>query len=179
LSTSARRLVDGKGAARVVSLLRATKNVQVRCATADDRHLLWEWANDPEVRAASLSMDSISWETHVLWFSEKLSDEQSLLLVAEDESGDSIGQIRFDMRGQDAELHISLAKEKRGAGLAVSAVNAAVVELFARRQCERVHAYVKPENIASQRVFEKAGFTVEGSTTVRNHSVLHFIRKHE
>jgi UDP-2,4-diacetamido-2,4,6-trideoxy-beta-L-altropyranose hydrolase len=175
LAQHSRKLVDGSGASRVVSILRCLERLRLRHVTAEDRQLLWEWANDPEVRAASFSSAAIPWETHVEWFAKKVGADQSLMLIAEDGEGTPLGQIRFDIDGRSAEINVSLAKDKRGCGLAVPAIEAAVRELFAERDCERVHAFVKPENIASAKAFERAGFLPAESKTVRGHLALQFV----
>jgi UDP-2,4-diacetamido-2,4,6-trideoxy-beta-L-altropyranose hydrolase len=175
LSQRSRELVDGDGAMRVVSVLRGTEGVRLRRARADDIRLLWEWANDPEVRAASFSSAPIPWETHVAWFAEKVRQNRSLLFIAENEAGIAFGQIRFDLKDREAELNLSLAKEKRGLGLAAPLIEAGVRELLAGAECERVHAFVKLQNAASARAFEKAGFVRVGVEQVRENSAVHFI----
>jgi RimJ/RimL family protein N-acetyltransferase len=176
LSEQSHKLVDGKGASRVVSVLQGIDRLVVRPVNADDCRLIWELANDPEVRAASFLVEPIPWETHVRWFAQKMADEQTLLLIAQDDEGIPIGQVRFDLDGCDAELHVSLFKERRGNRLSVPAIHAALQKLFATRHCKSVHAYVKPENVASVKLFESAGFTKVGTKIVREHSALHFIR---
>jgi UDP-2,4-diacetamido-2,4,6-trideoxy-beta-L-altropyranose hydrolase len=177
LSRKSRELVDGKGAERVVTALRGDGRLRLRDANTEDRQMLWEWANDADVRAASFSTAAIPWEAHVHWLSNKLGDKTSLIFVAEDEQGTPVGQIRFDIDGREAEVNISLAKEKRGHGFAVPAIEAAVRGLFAEVDCDVVHAFVKPENIASTKAFERAGFLLTGNKTVRGSLALHFICK--
>ncbi len=62
LSQQSRELVDGCGAERVVSFLCGRPSIRLRRAGPGDARLLWEWANDPGVRAASFSSDPILWE---------------------------------------------------------------------------------------------------------------------
>ncbi len=173
LSHRSRALVDGKGAARVVSSLRNDKSVRLRRVRADDIHLLWKWANDPEVREASFSAASIPWEAHVAWFQEKFGS--SFMLVCENEQGVPFAQVRFDLNGSEAELNISISKEKRGCGLAVPVIEAAVRELFANNDCKRVHAFVKRGNEPSARAFKRAGFVPMGVKEVRGNTALHFV----
>ena len=176
LSHRARQLVDSDGAKRVVSALRGVEGWRLRRARSDDQRTLWEWANDPDVRAASFSSDPIPWETHVAWFAEKFDQGRSLTLIAEDEQGVPFGQIRFDFRSDgDAELNISLARDNRQKGLGVRVIEAGVRELFASTHCVRVHAYVKPENGASARVFAHADFVRVGIDRVRGNDAVHFI----
>ncbi len=40
-----------------------------------------------------------------------------------------------------------------------------------------IHAYVKPHNAASIRVFEQAGFEPRGETTVQGQRVKHYVRQ--
>lgn len=176
LALRSRALVDGEGAKRVISVLRGMEGWHLRLARAEDQRTLWEWANDPEVRAASFSSAPIPWETHVTWFAEKSSQGKSLILIAEDEQAIPFGQIRFDLRSDgDAELNISLARDKRGKGLGVRVIEAGVRELFVSTRCPRVHAFVKPENVASTRVFTQADFVRVGVERVRGNDAVHFV----
>jgi RimJ/RimL family protein N-acetyltransferase len=174
LSRRCRELVDGRGASRVADILLG-REIRLRRVREEDRRLLWEWANDRDVRAASFSSDSIAWETHVAWFADKVTSSESLLFIAEDKAGTPFGQIRFDLtKNGGADLNLSLVREKRGCGLAVPLIRAGVRELFSSTECKRVHAFVKPENIASARAFEKAGFLRVGNEIVRAHDAIRF-----
>ena len=175
LARRSRELVDGRGAMRVVSAVRGTSGIRLRRARPEDRRLLFEWANDPVVRAASFSAEPIAWDTHVEWFEKKIGQGECLLFIAEDESGTALGQIRFDLKDSGAELNLSLAKERRGLGLAVPLIEAGVRELLAGTECEKVHAFVKPQNAASGKAFEKAGFVRTGVEQVRGNTAVHFI----
>ncbi len=46
MSDRGRALVDGRGAERVVSVLKKD-SLSIRLAQDEDCKLLWEWANDP------------------------------------------------------------------------------------------------------------------------------------
>lgn len=175
LAHNSRELGDGKGVERIVSVLRAEERLRLRNARTEDCQMLWEWANDADVRAASFSTAAIPWAAHVSWFSDKIGSKGSRIFIAEDDLGSPVGQIRFDIDGREAEVNISLAKEKRGRGFAVPAIEAAVHELFAEVDCDLVHAFVKPENIASMRAFQRAGFVQTGRKRVRGSLALHFV----
>ena len=176
LSRQSRAWVDGYGAARVVAVLRGLPSLRLRRVCADDARLLWEWANDPEVRAASFSSAPVPWEEHTKWLSQKLDCRKSLFLIAEEESGSKVGQVRFDLDGGNAVLSFSIAKEKRGRGLASPLIEAAVQELWLNSEAARVHAFVKPENIPSARAFENAGFDRAGESQVRGSVAIEFVR---
>jgi UDP-2,4-diacetamido-2,4,6-trideoxy-beta-L-altropyranose hydrolase len=174
LSRRSHELVDGEGAARVVSALRSP-TLRLRPAQKHDMRLLWEWANDPAVRAASFSSGPISWETHRAWFTEKLRQKKCLILIAEDDAGTPVGQVRFDPRDDGgADVNVSLAKASRGRGLASSIIESGVQEAFRTANWNRIHAFIKPENAASQKAFEKAGFAAAGTEQIRGNAALQF-----
>lgn len=181
LSCRSRELVDGKGAARVASILRGQEALRLRPAQLEDRRLLWEWANDPDVRASSFSPDPISWETHVVWFNEKFNSShrtgsKSLIFIAEDEKKNATGQIRFDSQTDgDWEVAISVNKHLRGRGLGTELVAAGVRELLKQSRTPRIHAHVKPVNLASVKSFERAAFCRVGIEQVRGNPAIHLI----
>jgi UDP-2,4-diacetamido-2,4,6-trideoxy-beta-L-altropyranose hydrolase len=191
LAERSRKLVDGKGASRVVSILRGTDDLKLRRVRAEDRQMLWEWANDPEVRAASFSSDPIPWETHVAWFAEKIGGEvkvgleepssgNSLLLIGEN-YGVPVGQIRFDVRqDKEWEVDVSIEKAKRGCGLASELIRQGVEVLEKHVVSEtnrdfRVHALVKAMNVASVKAFEQAGFKHTAEDQMRGQTVVHLV----
>ncbi|MBO0939410.1 GNAT family N-acetyltransferase [Fibrella sp. HMF5335] len=137
-----------------------------RLATADDAQLYFEWANDPATRQQSFNSEPITWENHVTWFTRKLADPNALLLVFEVPSGDPIGQVRFEKR-PDGEVIIGISLDAffRGKGLASTLIRAGVGVCRERwgspataGHAIPISAYIKPENVASIRAFERAGF---------------------
>ena len=54
-------LVDGRGASRVCDALLG-RGLRMRRARESDCRLLWEWANEPGVRASAFSQRAIGWE---------------------------------------------------------------------------------------------------------------------
>jgi RimJ/RimL family protein N-acetyltransferase len=169
-------LVDGKGAQRVVCAIQ-TSTLRLRPVEERDCRLLWEWANDPVVRAASFSQAPIPWEDHQAWFKGKMNDGNSLILIGENEQGRAIGQFRFDSRSsEDGDIDVSLAPEARGAGYGSVLIDLGVRKIFERTGTQRVHAFIRPENQASMRAFERAGFARLGDEQVKGHTAIHYIR---
>jgi RimJ/RimL family protein N-acetyltransferase len=183
LSRNSRALVDGHGAKRVVSILLGAELLTLRAAQEADCRLLWSWANDPEVRNASFSADPIPWETHTSWFNGRLADRRSgdamcRIFIAESDNRVPVGQIRFDFRpDKDWDVGISLSKSVRGFGLATELITSGVQELFKKHGPRRIHAYVKPQNLASVKSFERAGFQRVGIDQIRGHEALHLVHE--
>ena len=158
MSSLGRSLVDGDGAARVVTRLRAAQ-LTLRRAEPRDCRLIWEWANDPTVRAAAFSSEPITWESHQSWFAAKLASPTTALFLALDDAGTALGQIRFDWSDHGhAEIDVSVSALARRRGFGGALIRAGVDEMFASTKVETVHASVKEDNRASTRAFEKAGF---------------------
>ncbi len=176
ISLRCRELVDGKGARRVVSALHGVK-LRLRPAQEGDIRLLWEWANDAGVRAAAFSSTPIPWEQHESWFTSKMRDPACHILIAEDGQGRAIGQLRTDWRSsEDAEIDVSVSSECRGEGYGRVLIDLGVNRALAERRAARLHAFVKPENQASRRSFELAGFGSLGEEYVNGHRAIHYVR---
>lgn len=179
MSLRGRGLVDGRGTKRVVAVLRGG-GLRLRPAQQSDSRLLWEWANDSGVRAAAFSSAPIPWEQHVLWFTSKMKDPACRILIAEDRQGRAVGQFRMDWRtGEDADIDVSLSSECRGAGYGRVLIDLGVSHALAERRASRLHAFVKPENQASRRSFELAGFGKLGEERVNGHTAVHYVRSYE
>jgi UDP-2,4-diacetamido-2,4,6-trideoxy-beta-L-altropyranose hydrolase len=173
MSERARRLVDGLGAERVACALNPS-NLILRRAQPGDCKLLWEWANDPEVRANSFSRDTISWERHQEWFSAKLADPNCVLYIALDIHKRPVGQVRYDVVESRALVSISLAAEFRNKAYGGRLLTLAVEELFRTSSATMIDAYVKPTNETSLRVFTRAGFRRQEDATFAGRPAVHF-----
>jgi len=174
MSCRARRLVDGEGAERVVMRLLGQR-FRLREARSDDCRLLWQWVNEPGVRAGSFSSAPIAWEDHRAWFDAKKSDPACRLYLALSEADEPLGQVRFDDCDGEPTISISVSVEHRGRGLGRRLIEAAVARL--RRQFGRrtVHAYIKSGNTASIRAFERSGFERVGDRRVRGCPAVHYV----
>lgn len=157
MSQCGQRIVDGKGAMRVLSYV-GFKVIKLRPACEKDCKLLWEWVNDPLVRNCSFNSDPISWEEHVKWFNKKLYDPNCFIFIAEDQNGIPVGQIRFDINDEQAEVGLSIDKCWRGLGYGTLLIRYGVKEMFQNTTIKSIHAFIKPCNIGSIKSFERAGF---------------------
>jgi|HubBroStandDraft_6_1064221.scaffolds.fasta_scaffold157942_1 UDP-2,4-diacetamido-2,4,6-trideoxy-beta-L-altropyranose hydrolase len=176
MSQHGRALVDGRGAERVVRAMNRD-TLSIRLAEAGDCKLLWEWANDPVVRASAFSSKTIPWEEHVAWFREKLDDPDCRILVALDASAVPMGQIRFNKRGvREADVDIIVDSHLRGLGYGSHLIDLGANWAFSEWDLMRLNAFVKPENVASANAFERADFQPKGAVTVKGQSATHYVR---
>jgi len=171
-----RGVVDGEGNARILTRLRG-QGLRLRQVREEDLELLWEWANDREVRTAAFSPEPIPWEEHVQWFRRKLREPTCFLFIALDDQNTPIGQVRFEIdEGEDANIDVSIDRSKRRSGHGALLISKAVEEVFRVAPVETVHAFIKPHNEGSIRAFEKAGFRKLGIENVKRNAAMHYVR---
>jgi RimJ/RimL family protein N-acetyltransferase len=144
-----------------------------------DRALVWQWANDPAVRAASFSSAPIAWDDHVRWFDERLSDTESAIYIASDGGGAEIGYARFRHRGSRCEISVALGADARGRGYGAAIIRAATACRFRDTDATAVDAWVKPGNPASIRAFTSAGFERIEDGHVEGRPALHLVLERE
>ncbi len=176
LATHASRIVDGKGAQRVVTEIHRG-SLTVRRVQHEDCRLLWEWANDPEVRKHSFSNSLIAWKEHVAWFTRKLADRDTIFLIAEAGDGQPAGQVRLELLPQnEAVIHISIAPLHRSFGFGGTLIERVVQEFSSPNNLYVFHAYIRPDNVRSIAVFERSGFSLVSHEPVHGIASLHFSR---
>ncbi|WP_419788234.1 UDP-2,4-diacetamido-2,4,6-trideoxy-beta-L-altropyranose hydrolase [Pseudodesulfovibrio sp.] len=163
LCDGGRDLIDGRGSQRVVNALNNIA-LRLRPATMDDSPLLLKWRNAPEVRAQSFTTDVIDPVSHELWFAKRLESSDCLLLIAEDENGIPVGQIRFDHHEGNAVVSLSVAPDLPGRGIGTAMTRRACIVMAKKWPGVKALALVKRDNQASAQMFRKAGFSKMAST---------------
>ncbi len=153
--------------------------LHLRPVTQEDSRLLWEWANDPVVRAVSFSTDVIPWDKHKQWLKRKLQDEHCRMYIALNEENTPVGQIRFDIReDNEAEVDVHLAPALRGKGYGTVLITEGLRAFFGSSDAQTVHSFIKEANLASRNVFLKAGFVEQKKEHMHEQEVYHFTYKH-
>lgn len=150
--------------------------LRLRAASIADAKLLFDWANDPVVRATAFATEDISWEDHINWLKKKLRNETSSILIAETKGQDQVGQIRFDLIGEAhviVDVHTSAAH--RGKAYGSKIIFMGTEFLRKHSNIELISAYVKMGNDRSFKAFMKAGFTDKGTTLINDQRCHHLI----
>lgn len=184
-------LCDGLGAARVALHLlpeRAKDGgaVTLRRMEPGDREQLYAWQTDPSTRRYSRTPKPPVYEEHCRWFAAKLSDPACLFHMIEHD-GVAAGVVRLDPLAMprtpgapedspavfpgdsmeatfgatfEAAFEVSILVDpaKKGRGIGKAALKA----LRRLIPWATLHAWVHPENTASQRLFESAGYSWVG-----------------
>jgi len=123
-----------------------------------DAAMLWRWANDAETRRNAFSKAPIPLAEHVAWLERRLASGATQIWIFSD-GEDPVGQVRFDVAGEHAEVDISVAPERRGRGYGRAMLVQAIRQLRATSG-ERVRptALVLEGNVRSLKMFQACGF---------------------
>lgn len=168
-----RGMIDCLGAKRIAEVLVPSpiEDLMLRRAVADDLLIYYGWVNDQLVRSQSIKSGRVKLSDHERWFSQRLRDPSSRLLIFETNSL-PIGQVRFEQSGKDWEISYSLDEVVRGRGWGVSVIKNAVKWLVAEEIAPYVIARVKDSNTASMQALLKAGFTLREPSTGQDRLIL-------
>lgn len=127
--------------------------VKLRVANKNDCELLFKWANDRTVRQNSFNTQDISFDTHIKWFNSKIDDQNTIIFIITIEDKD-VGQIRIDIQDNIGTINYSIDNKYRGRGIGTKAL-VIIKEIM---KDIKIVGYVKKDNIASIKAFEKAGY---------------------
>ncbi len=123
----------------------------IRKAVAQDADDILAWRNDPATRAMSRTRQAIDPTAHAAWFGKVIDDARRTLLIGE-QDGRKIGMVRLD-HAATTEVSINLNPAFRGQGLAYPLLSLALEHADGMLEAE-----VHEENLASLKLFERAGF---------------------
>jgi RimJ/RimL family protein N-acetyltransferase len=143
------------------------KGLYLRPATLEDAKTLFEWRNDPQVRAASHDQNKICFEDHLAWLENSLANPDRELYIAE-EDGVSVGTVRLDWVDNAYTLSWTVRPEARGKG-----VGKRMVSLLVKQIREPIRAEVKVGNLASMKISQGVGMQLD---FIKN-GILYFSRK--
>jgi len=132
-------------------------NVDLRLLEPDDLPSLARWLSEAEVSGEFERFDQMSPAD----LGKELGGEVAWYIVQTKE-GVAIGYVNHGRAAGRLWIGFTLLPEARGRGFASEAAVLLVDYLFLHEQAERIQAETHPENRASQRVLEKAGFQLEG-----------------
>jgi len=133
--------------------------INLELVEKDDLPLVKQWSNDEEFVGEFEPFEQVS-----LGELEKQHEGrgEGQLYFIQKKNGTKVGYIAHFKSKDCVGIGYMLLKNGRGKGYGSEAVQMIVDYLFLHKNIVRVQAETHPENKASQRVLEKAGFKLEG-----------------
>jgi len=157
MGQAAARLCDGLGAPRVAAaLLSLGSDIALRPAGSGDMEPVHGLQSEHGARRFARSPEIPSLKDHARWFTARLARQaENPFYIVSDASGAPLGFVRLDRTGAAVwEVSILIAQSAQGRGIARRALG--LLRMTHPRR--HITAYVHPENTASQRLFESAGY---------------------
>jgi RimJ/RimL family protein N-acetyltransferase len=146
----------------VVCHAKWNRSITFRKANEKDMMLYFNWTNDASVRENSYQSEPISLENHQNWFYNKIKGENCFMVVFENHIGTPIGQVRIQKQHDSiAVIGISNDANHRGKSYANRMIQIASDEFLKQNPQICINAYIKLENEASKKAFEKAGYQLD------------------
>ncbi|MFK0065613.1 GNAT family N-acetyltransferase [Streptomyces sp. NPDC091046] len=150
----------------VKPVLTGDKTV-LRPFTTEDADVMWEIINDPEVvrftfePSTELTLDRLR-----SWYGVRTADPDRLdLAVTDRATGELVGEVvlyEWDPSARSCTFRTLMGPRGRGRGLGSEATRLVVGHAFEQVGLHRVQLEVYADNPRARRVYEKAGFVVEG-----------------
>ena len=139
-------------------MTRNNMECYLRKADCSDCDLLYEWANNPDVRQNAFNSEHISYDTHCKWFEKIMSDCNTLQYILM-QNDTPLGQVRLTINNDEAEIDYSIDSSKRGEGYGKRILALVSSEIAQNHtQITRLIGRVKENNTASKHCFEANGF---------------------
>ena len=141
-----------------MSLLEG-KIVNLRIMEREDLAVLQEWDNDPEFMGEYEPLRQET-KTELEKTYDSLKDAQRFFVQKKD--GTKIGYVAHFLAAGETELGYFIVPNERGKRYVSETIEIMVDYVFLSRDVVRIQAKADPENVASWKALEKAGFKREG-----------------
>jgi RimJ/RimL family protein N-acetyltransferase len=142
------------------------KFVTLRAMQREDMPMIVEMFNDPELEKSVVGWAfPLSLEQQNKWFDNHMNDQTNFRFVIETPDDGVVGIATLtdiDWKNRNAMQGIKLKKEARGKGIATDAVMAIMRYAFDELGLHRLNGSWFEDNVASQTLYQKCGWTAEG-----------------
>ena len=149
------------------------ENIKLRAIEQDDRELLKELINDPEVEKMVVGWSfPVSTEQQINWISNQANDKKNVRFIIDINNVGAVGIVSLsglDFKNSTAIINIKLKKEDklRKQGIGYRAINMLIDYAFNQLNMNCLIANILHYNTPSQRLFEKSGFVLDGKLRSR------------
>lgn len=140
--------------------------ISLKKADSLDIEFLFELRNQISTYRYSKNANPVNWEEHISWVKpilKGISPKNLFIILADKEKA---GQVRVDLLGEEAEVHVSLMPDFQGKGIAFIAIEKALVKINQEKGIRIFKAQTHQDNIPSQKLFIKLGFELESQEDI-------------
>lgn len=149
-----------------------TEEITLRAIEQDDMQLLKDLINDPEIETMVVGWSfPVSTNQQINWINNLSVDNRNVRYIVDVQEIGAVGLVSLtdiDFKNQTATINIKLRKENniRQQGTGYKAISMLIDYGFNQLNLNCLVVNILSYNIASQKLFEKCGFVLEG--TLRN-----------
>lgn len=130
----------------------------LRKADFKDCDVLFNWANDDEVRKNSFNQNKILYGDHIVWFNKVMNSSKYMIFILFSGSI-PLGQVRIKIENGTAVISYSIDKKYRGKHLAFRMLALLENEVInSKPNISKLVGYVKLDNNISQKVFQNLNY---------------------
>lgn len=137
-------------------------DISLRPVTKNDIGQIYEWRNHPSIRNWCFVTKEIDFGEHTKYWHSRLKEKGRFSFMVTCD-GKNVGLIRLDKGRGSYEVDILISPESQGRGLGSSALQK-TKEIAKNFGIRKLSAKIKPDNVASKKVFEKNGFVERGAS---------------
>ena len=148
--------------------------ITIRAVTENDCSLLWQWANDNDVRRSAFNTDLIAWTDHCHWFKKSLTNKNRFIYIGNNEANSPVGQVRFDIVNKMAEIDFSIDKKFRGSGFGKELLKLGIGRVVQETNVQALCAEIKVSNLKSLNCFKDSFFEFQGEVDIDGETVLRY-----
>jgi UDP-2,4-diacetamido-2,4,6-trideoxy-beta-L-altropyranose hydrolase len=159
------RLIDGKSGDRLLKYFNQLKledEVTLNNVKESDLLKTFEWASDQEIRKFSFNSNTVKFDEHQAWFTNKLKDNNCFYYLAS-VNNKEFGSIRFDVKDNKAIISYLIDPLYQNQGLGTILLKKGLERFLSefKGEISCIYGDVLFENIASIKIFQKLGYTTE------------------
>jgi RimJ/RimL family protein N-acetyltransferase len=159
MTALSRELVDGYGTLRVAIALLGSK-VLLTPAKQSDAKIAFPWRNSAITRRFFRDPRTLTLIEHMTWWRQTLSRSDRNLLIAR-LGRVKVGVLRLDWDAERQQAEVSIYLDPNYAGLGLGKHMLRQLSLWVQALAsdpKRLVAEIHPDNLASRRAFESAGY---------------------
>ncbi len=135
--------------------------MNLRVIEREDISLVYEWVNDPRFVGKYEPVAQETLGELQQQYDTALKNGRKWFFI-ETKDGSKIGYAVHFLARRQHEIGYAIIPSERGKGYATEAVTMLVDYIFLSKDIVRIQADTNADNVGSQRVLEKVGFTLEG-----------------